>query len=255
MTFTIRSASSLGTRTVAVIAALREELVPLCSRLKAKKIHSRNGQVYYCAEMKTKRIILVRAGMGSNNARKALLFLFRIRKPELVVNMGFAGALSEELGQGDITTVTETMLWPSCKKIILEKSASLVPGSTGGRVIHRVLGLTVRKLYFKKEMARLVFLGGKKAVIDLETYHYAKICRDMGVPLVVIRSITDRLSDEFLFGLDDISDSNGHIKPAMALKKAISKPVLIPHFWKLWRISSESANNLAELCTSLIRRF
>ena len=240
-------------QTVAVVAALREELAPLCARLHARKIHVHRKQLYYFARAGNRRIFFVRAGMGLWNAARALRFLQQVVGPELVINIGFAGALSEGLELGDVVLVTESVSWPSCKTIPLGEGASLFPGAVRNNVIHRATCVTVPKMTLKKKLSRLVFLRDRRAVVDLETYHYAKICEGLKVPFVAIRCITDRLSDEFLFNLVDITDAHGHVRAAMVFKEAFSNPGIIPHLWRLWRISARAGKNLADTCLFMLR--
>ncbi len=240
-------------QTVAVTAALREELAPLCTRLHASKIHVHRKQLYYLAKTGRRRIFFVRAGMGLWNAARVLRFLDKVVRPELVINIGFAGALSEGFELGDVVLVTESVSWPSCKVMRLGEGRSLFPKSASDHVIHKATCVTVPKMTLKKKLSRLFLLRDRRAVVDLETYHYAKFCEGLNVPFVAIRCITDRLSDEFLFNLDDITDAHGHVRAAMVFKEAFSNPGIIPHLWRLWRISARAGNNLADTCLLMLR--
>ncbi len=235
-----------------ILAALREELAPLRSILRAKKIYVHHKQIFYKTTLGGKDCLLVQTGMGPANVAKAIRFLEKIGRSKSVINVGFAGALSRELLLGDVVYVSKAVNWPSCETIQL---ATLCDSGIKAGSIH-VIGdatcLTVPKMLSKKKMARLSFLRNKKAVVDLETYHYARVCRERGIPLVVLRGITDVLDDRFLFALEDIADKHGHVDPLRALKNALIKPSLVPHFWKLWRVSSMAAENMAKALISLV---
>ncbi len=254
MTYPVQSAPSCSPGIVAVIAALREELAPLISSLKAKELCCCHMQKYYSSTIRGQRVILVRAGIGFENVMKALNFLNRISKPELVMNIGFAGALTDKLEIGDVVFIKGSIKWPECTTIQLEFQLSSLKKFRGKFRTYPAVSLTVPRMVSKSRLSKLDLISQSEGewVVDLETFHYARICQDMGFALVVIRSITDTLGDEFSFHLEEITDKYGHVAPHLAFRLAMQRPALVPHFWHLWRVSTKAASNLAKATISYI---
>ncbi len=254
MSYPVQSALACSPGIVAVIAALREELAPLLSSLRAKKLCCRHKQKYYSSTIRGQRVILVRAGIGFENVTKALNFLNRISKPELVMNIGFAGALTGELEIGDVVFIKESIKWPECTKVQLKFQPISLQKFHGNFRTSPAVSLTVPRMVSKSKLSKLDVISKSEEewVVDLETFHYARRCQDMEFPLVVVRSITDTLGDEFSFNLEEITDKSGHVDPLLAFRLTMQRPALAPHFWHLWRVSTKAATNLAKATISYI---
>ncbi len=243
---------SQRSRVIIVTAALREELAPLLSLLAAKKIYRYQNYRYYKSTVSGKNIIVVRSGMGCRNALQALGFLLRLGRPELVINLGFAGALSPSLDSCDVLRIIEAVVWPSCEAINLENDNLIYPWIHEIAHLRSAVSITVPRMLSKRKMSALSLVRNKTAVVDLESYYYAEVCKRADIPLIVLRGITDQLDYVLPFDLEEISDGNGNVKPGKALSKAIREPLLVPHFWNLWRVSSETAKHLAKYSVAVI---
>lgn len=122
-------------------------------------------------------------GVGPAMAAKRVTSLLAGPKPRLLVCAGFAGGLDPKLRTGDLV-VAENLSTPE----VLARVRAVAPGTTPfscGSILSRAL--PVESIADKTTLFRET---GALAV-DMESEAVAAACRAAGVPLLVVRTISD----------------------------------------------------------------
>lgn len=130
-------------------------------------------------------------GLGKVNATLAVAEVVSRVRPSVVVNLGTAGSLREDLeGTREVTLVTQhdlnnegildlTGVWPG-------PDVRLRPPTAGGDVV-LVTGDT-----FVTDPVRAAALGLTASLVDMEGYGVARAAHRFGVPARIIKTVSDR---------------------------------------------------------------
>ncbi|MFC4076481.1 5'-methylthioadenosine/adenosylhomocysteine nucleosidase [Salinithrix halophila] len=223
----------MTTSTLAVIAAMQEELEPLCNRLSTSGEEQVGGIRLTFARNEETEVILAVCGIGKANAAAAMQYLITRFNPDEVINIGSAGSLTDRFPVGTTVLVTESIyhdvdctgvgeephtlprvprIIPSDKKLLTAlREAAIQSGivPVEGRV-------ATGDGFVSDGTLRAGIQHGTEAVcVEMETASLAQIAYLNDVPFASIRSISDRAdgSAEISFEtfLKEISERNADL--------------------------------------------
>jgi adenosylhomocysteine nucleosidase len=178
--------------------------------------------------------VLVCGGIGAEVARRATEAVLALYQPELVLSVGFAGALDAELKVGSI-------FWPS--RVIDARDASRVDAATGRGVL--VSAAAVAGVEKKKKLAE--FYGAQ--AVDMEAAAVARGAQARGVRFRAVKAISDE-SDFEMPTLDRFVDERGQFKTGRFAISAMLRPWL---WLRLIQLARNSAKASRALCAELAR--
>ena len=178
-------------KNIAVLVAMGMEADCLIKRIEGAQkdgrfLRGRIGQA---------EVTLLRCGWGMRNADKGLRALVDHCHPDVVVNYGVSGGLVPEIGLSE--TVVAASSFPasgkayqigiaeSADETLADFAAHLIEGARVAPV-STSLGIIVNK----RRKARVAEKSGALC-IDMESYAAAKAANELGVPLLVIRCMSD----------------------------------------------------------------
>jgi adenosylhomocysteine nucleosidase len=212
-------------------------------------------------------IILVESGMGVRNAEAAFRYVLREFSPEIILSIGFGGALYDEAVTGDL-------VWASRVFYIPERSGSGpeslrrdqggadriqwcrpqgvdIPGAreiagklSGEVVMHEGCIFTMADWMRKSEIRKLLPQDASCPVCDMETFPLARLSLQEGVAFFAVRSITDRASEEIVPDLLGVSDESGRFRYSRAFALIARKPGLASEMIKLGKRARTASENL-----------
>ena len=92
---------------IGMVVALQKEILPFLESLNVK-IRKSNVGKFYVAEFEIygKKIVCVNSGVGEIRAAAATQYLITAHKPDIVLNFGVCGSLSESLGLKTVVLVS-----------------------------------------------------------------------------------------------------------------------------------------------------
>jgi adenosylhomocysteine nucleosidase len=141
-------------------------------------------------------VLVVETGIGQANVAVALDWLLSKPKfegvpyePKLMIFAGFAGALSEGLGVGDVLLADEVIdergqcwrtTWPAT-----------LPEGRWSPPLHRGRLLTMDRLIATPEEKRQLATQQQAAAVDMESSYFAARSAKAGVPFACVRAISD----------------------------------------------------------------
>ncbi len=204
--------------TIAIIAALEQELKPLIRDLKIDRSMTVGPVVIHQGEVSGKPVVLVVSGEGKRGAERGAAALVGHCRPSIIVSTGYAGGLSEEAASGTIVYGSDLVDEEGGREtFVFPAGLALLPGEIRGVVLttrHFVSAVNHRKQLRDRFGA---------AAVDMESIHLGRVARREGIPFVVARIISDDITAE-LPVLRSVMDRDGRIAVGRAVPYFLRHP-------------------------------
>jgi adenosylhomocysteine nucleosidase len=215
-------------RLVAVIGITRE-IAPVEARIQSPTVERVRGVTFTSGTIDGSRIVTARVGVGKVNAAVAATLLLDHFVPAAVIFSGTAGAVDPDLNPGDVVVGTtvgyhdfgavtaaafvrgptrdsasgqlDPVFFPAAPELLaaarraaVAVKPSRLPGAEPGPAARIREGVIVTGDAFISSPALRDELRGvlKASAVEMEGAAVAQVCARFGVPLIVIRSVTDR---------------------------------------------------------------
>lgn len=185
-------------------------------------------------------VSLLHTGVGEKTTRTRMADFFRTQQPRLLISAGFAGALDQRLGVGDVF-VGENF-----------SDAELARQSKWPRVILATIPRVIETLREREFFAR----ESGAAAVDMETEWIAEACRAAAVPLFSLRVISDSPTDPLPAPARVLFDLERQRTPALKLiGHLVRHPAAVPSLLRFARrvdaLRQKLTDALVEVCASL----
>ncbi len=239
---------------LAILSAFPQELSCTLRNLGARKVSGKHPFPVFSAQLRTCDILLIQTGMGPRNAEAALKYAIREDKPDLVLSIGFGGALYSGADIGDLVWPSRVFLIDNGITESIELSgAGKIAGTISGKIdIYEGSVLTLVRQKKKSEIGNELHKGLPFPVCDMETYPIAKSAYENGLPFFAVRSITDRADKEIPPALFGVADESGQYRFSRALMLLLRNPRLLPESVELARNSRLASGRLWHAVRCLI---
>jgi adenosylhomocysteine nucleosidase len=217
--------------TVAMVAALEREVRPLVKgwRKVEREHEGRRFKFFESGEA-----VVVCGGIGAEAARRATEAVIALYRPELLLSVGFAGALDAALKVGEIFS-------PS--RVIDATDGSSVEIAAGRGVL--VSALTIADMEQKAKLAE----SYAAQAVDMEAAAVARGAQARGVRFMAVKAISDE-SSFAMPPLDRFVDRDGHFCQTAFAASLGARPWL----WsKVFRLARNGAKASRVLCVELDR--
>jgi adenosylhomocysteine nucleosidase len=216
---------------IAIVAALEREVRPLVKGWRRVE-REYEGRCFKFFE--GGRAVLVCGGIGGEAARRATEAVIAMYQPQLVMSVGFAGALDPALRVGEIFA-------PS--RVIDARDGSSIEIATGRGLL--VSALTIAAA---EQKATLAESYGAQAV-DMEAAAVARGTQVRGVRFLAVKAISDE-SDFAMPGMDHFVGERGQFRTGRFVTLAVLRPWLWP---RVIQIARDAAKASRALCAELDR--
>jgi len=229
---------------LALLGAVREEIIDLKRRMVLKEVFTWQGCLVYQGKYGNKDVLLAQTGIGQQRAERAATFILARYPVTTLISIGFAGALREELRTGDIilcSTLHCGNRWAHepGRVRIHHSDASLVsllspePKSSAFR-FYRGSSVTVSELVTTPEKKQTLGKTFAADIVDMESYWVARIASARRVPFLGIRTVFDTASED-LSAFGQILNPDGQWHWSRALVYFLYHPEqlkTLPHFYR-----------------------
>jgi adenosylhomocysteine nucleosidase len=216
---------------IAMVAALEREVRPL---VKGWRRFEREHEGRCFKFFESGQTVVVCGGIGAEAARRVTEAVIALYMPELVLSVGFAGALDPAMKVGEIFS-------PS--RVIDARDGSSVETAGGSGVL--VSALTIASM---EQKAKLAEAYAARAV-DMEAAAVSRGAQARGVRFMAVKAI----SDESTFAmppLDRFVNRDGHFRQGSFAASVVARPWL----WsKVFQLAGNSAKASRALCVELDR--
>ena len=202
-----------------------------------------------------KRVRLIETGMGGSCAEKASAWAFDRSVPDLIVSCGFAGSLGNGLDVGRVVSgetfcrATAEGLDDAAGRYVVASSADFVDfrqreGMIQARIV-TAAGPVDKRLLGDR-------LCGGPALLDMETFVFAKLAFGSGIPFVSVRAVSDGLHDDIGFDLADITGANGRILLSGVLSLVVRNPGVVRAFYASGKRSFKAAKAMGTVLAEFL---
>lgn len=226
-------------RTIAIMAAVHAEVAPLIRRL-----HLQPGMGCHVGAHGGDTILVHTTGVGEGYLAEALSSMLAAGRPDLVLSIGFAGALDGTLAVGDVLHV---------KRVVHATDAAMdlrghVPVETSAvdDALAASTLLTCDDLADSAAAKQALRAGHPAVAVDMETFHIAQLCAVEKIPMAAVRAISDG-ADEALPGMmAHWTNATGRAKPITIALDLLTHPWLLPTVARVARQSRVAGERLAD---------
>jgi adenosylhomocysteine nucleosidase len=220
-----------GSVQVAMVAALEREVRPLVKGwLGVEREYLGRGFKFF----ENGQAVLVCGGIGADAARRATEAAIAFYEPEVVLSVGFAGALDPGLKVGEIFS-------PS--RVVDVRDGSCVETGMGRSVL-----VSVAAIAGVEQKAKLAESYGAQAV-DMEAAAVARGAQARGIRFMAVKAISDE-SAFVMPSMDRFVDRDGQFRGTDFAASVAVRPWL----WsKVFQLARNSARASRALCAELAR--
>ena len=251
-----RGGISAGACRILVMAALPLEVRPFLRRVGAR---ARRDLGLPAWEWEPGPGVAALSGMGEAAARRAGESLVGRCRPEILVSLGFGGALSPGLAPGDLvlgetfwrydpdTRELQAVTPPACPRPLPRLCGALA--QAGLTAVTGSLVTTSRIINKGRQGGPLA--GLPQAVLDLETSALVEMAAAQGLAFLSLRAITDTAGEEIPEFLRTAGDPETTVGVGAALRWLAADVRRLQDLLHLWRRSRGAARSLADALTVL----
>jgi adenosylhomocysteine nucleosidase len=236
-------------REIGLVAALLRECRGILSWSGWKELKSgREGRVFELRHGE-KRITLLVAGMGPKRAKSSAKFLVEEFCPEVLVCVGFCGALDPSLRVGEVVEARELFIWRGPGR--LDPGPRIV-----GPALHRPLkaATMVSCLEFvaKRKVSEDLQVSSFPGTVDLESSFVAEVAYREGKGFFAIKAVSDEAELDPSTRVNHWVDSELRIRPSRVLLSLLKRPTWLADAWRLFLRSKIASVNLGESLRDLL---
>ena len=232
------------------IAALRRESDRFDAFVDIDRVERTSSAVFTEGRYGSEAVVLVQSGIGMQRSVAAIRAALDRYRPDLVVSIGFCGALSPDVKGGELLVPDRVMSSDETGNLEeIPTDPELREASVRALVeerlpVHRGSHVTVRSVMPEPaEKARLARLTDAKAA-DLESYWVGKEAREAEVRFLAVRAASDSVALS-LPDYERFLDDMGEVRPLSAAWYYLTHPWHIAATPTLAANARVGARNLA----------
>jgi len=240
----------------AVVAALSEELAPLRSRVTGIERHETGALVVERGWLGGRRVALSVTGDGEQNARAGVTALLADSRPQHLIVIGVAGALSRGLPTAALVVARRVTDEDGKSVTGDEQRTADVARATGGRMaVVLSTAAIVDRADEKQRLAERLGAGEIPAVVDLDSATYVAGAVAAGIPWLVLRAVSDTADESLPPLLNRSRDGGGAIRRGHVLLGLLRRPQALPFLLTLRGRVGRCAEVLADAVATALPMF
>jgi nucleoside phosphorylase len=246
---------------VAVFAALRREIEPLAGMVSVESQETRDSCRILTGRYGGLRLVLVQTGPGGERAAAAASLVYDELQPRIALSLGFAGALREDLGVGDLVVcesvrhmgedglVSEPLY---CDRELLRVA---IEASKASRLDVRTgRSLTVNRQCGEPGAKQRLGKRVPVDVVEMENYWLAQEASRRGRPFLAVRAVSDTMHQS-LPEVQDLVDRRGETNSGRALLRLVRRPRSMVPVLRLARSAGQAASNLSSFLVAFLSQW
>ncbi len=242
---------------LAIFVATAAEIRPLIRALRATYPSKPESASIWHVELGGRELLLVKTGMGPENAQAVARRLFEKESVEVALAVGLAAGLDPRLQTGDLIVGNEAIFHRTddaasetftCN-LMLQESALTVIRRAGHRY-HLGPIATVKQIVLTREEKRRLGAESGAMAVDMESAAIASVASARGVPFLAIRVILDPVNEDLNVAFDQFLNGRGEPRPLPLTRYLIAHPLAVPRLVGLWLRTKAACTRLGELLRS-----
>lgn len=203
-------------KTVLMVAAEAREFQGLITHVSARTLQW--GLQFTCeAELNGNRVIMVADGAGMQRAGAATDVARRHVRPDVVVSVGFCGAIDPDFNLGDVFVASGVIDPENRKRYAAAKVLTNASSAGGGDIlsVDRVASTAAEKYELQSTGARAVEMEAAAVASRAETW---------SVPFYCIRCVSDTADESFEIDFNLMRDGQGRFSRGRIVTSALARP-------------------------------
>jgi adenosylhomocysteine nucleosidase len=228
-------------RRIGIIAAMPAELKPLVQGW--NPLHLPRGENGWQGSIEGAPCIAVCAGMGKAAAERACAIAMREAPLNILVSLGWAGALSCGLQPGDAYVVNEVV-----DGVSGERFPTQSPARAGNAPPLKLV--TIDHVALAAEKRRLGE-SNRAVLVDMEAVTVARFARSQGIPFYCLKAVSDT-ANEVLPDFSRYTDTQGQLQLAALLAHVAIRPRYWPGLARLGKNGRKGAGAMASALGPLV---
>lgn len=234
---------------VGLVAALLRECGGVLAWPGWKELSSRKEKRVFELQTEGRKIILVVGGMGQKRAISSTRFLLEEFHPEVVLSIGFCGALDRSLKAAEVVKAKELLSWKG--------PGRLAPGPNIEDeglplVLKEVTIVSCLELASKKILSQELKGSSFPCTVDLESSFVAEEVKKEKVGFLAIKAISDEMELDPAPRVSKWLDPELQIRLHKVLWSFLTNPFDLLEAWRLFVRSRAASVNLGEALKRLL---
>jgi len=239
---------------VGIVFALANESGGLEDLLEGLITTRGDGFAIRQGQWRGRRVALAISGAGRQAASRAADALILGHHPAHVISAGFCGGLSPEVGRHEIV-VADSLTDAAGSLLELDPSRVDPALLVGPPKVHVGRLLTADQIARGAAEKRGRGEKYRALAVDLESFAVAEVCRREGLPLLVIRVVTDAVDDELPREVERlIQQKTRAARWGAAFAAILGRPSVVKDLYQLRENALVASDRLARFLTRLIER-
>jgi adenosylhomocysteine nucleosidase len=235
---------------VAFIFALGIESGGLVDLLKNEETSRHKHGTEHAGKLAGREVVIVESGVGQAAAARATAEAIKFYQPRWVISAGFAGGLTDELRRGHIVMADEVVNASGRQlNVDLHIDRQSLAGSKG---LHVGRLLTIDSVLRESAERRRLAAQHQAIACDMESFSVVEACRQLNVPCLAIRIISDAVDDELPPEVEHLLKQRSLAGKLGAAAGAIMKRFgAAKDLWKLREDALKASDRLAKFLIGL----
>jgi nucleoside phosphorylase len=205
--------------------------------------------------------------MGRLRAEQALRAVLARYQPVAVFSLGFCGALASTLRVGDLVVcspvgalltlpsgphvATSTVGWLNCDDALVQQALAVpMPQGTGN--LDGGGCLTVPSAAGPRSVKQWLSESFPSVAVDMESFWIGHLAQEAGVPWVVVRSVSDTLT-ESLPSFEGLVDDFGRASPSTLSRFLLRHPLRVAQLARLGLQAHRAEKRLTDFTVNFLR--
>jgi adenosylhomocysteine nucleosidase len=238
---------------VVFIFALSIESGGLVDQLKGAETSRHAHGIERAGKLSGHEVAIVESGVGQQAAARATTEAIKFYQPKWVISAGFGGGLTENLRRGHIVMADEVA---SLSGDRLQVGLKLDPESLAEmKGLHVGRLLTVDSILRNPAERRRLAVEHGAVAADMESFAVAQRCRELSVPFLGIRIISDAVDDELPPEIENLL-----AQKSLAAKLGAAAGAVLKRFsaakdlWKLREDALKASDRLAKFLAGVVNQ-
>jgi adenosylhomocysteine nucleosidase len=193
---------------------------------------------------------LIESGMGAKRAADATRALIKAGRPQLLISFGIAGAVEEDLQIGDVVAAESTCMLQG------NELTAVQPLGKVTQPAWEAISAALKKEGVRLFRGTAITTRGSQwtgwqpgrpehPVLEMETAGILHAAQENGVPLVVLRAISDGPAAPIPFDLASMMDEDYNLRIGRIIGAILRRPNLLRQALRMGKNSEIAARNAA----------
>ena len=245
--------------TIAILGAVTEEIAGIKREINiSDRVRLDKSEAWF-GKYQGRNIVLVRTGVGRKRAQNATQQVIDKFNPEVIISMGYAGALTEGLNVGDMF-VASTILSPESDSNSFEmddpknlKWLELAKNTPPPENVKLKIGrlITVDMVVHTPKAKKELGSRFRAEAVEMETLEIALLTRVNKIAFISIRGISDAVNHE-LIDCSSFLSSDGELSKLRAGWYVLTHPKSLKNAFSLRSNTQIATQNLTDFISRLI---